>query len=310
MATSRYPRKAIPTLKLANGVSIPAIGFGSGTAWYKGKGGDKLAPAILSALDAGYRYFDSAEMYGNETQEAVALQKWLNRPGSKREELFLLSKLLPSIDTGIKAGCQCILKKLGVTYLDMLLLHAPFNQDGKPFRKPLISIWKDMEALVDAKMVRSIGVSNWRIADLEQIHSICRIKPCVNQIEYHPFLQQPKLNQWCKEHKILVMSYSGLSSLTTRCTALDTAVRSAAKRVGHCEAAVLLRWCFQGGHLPVTTTSKPVRLSQYMETFAFELTDQEMCAISKAGQSQPLRRYWTQCPQFNSDPSKEVPADV
>ena len=110
--------------------------------------------------------------------------------------------------------CRETLKALGVDYLDLYLIHAPFKSNGDPWTTPIQQIWSQMESLVDDGLVKAIGVSNWLVKDLEKIYDNARIKPACNQIEAHPYLQQDDLFQYCSERKIVVTAYAPLASIT------------------------------------------------------------------------------------------------
>ena len=118
---------SIPRIALRSGASIPSLGYGVGTAWFgRGKGGDALATCLHSALGAGVLHIDEAEMYKNEDATGEAFQGWIAK-GNRREAVFLTSKLLDGVSGGIEARCRQTLAALGVDYLDLYLLHAPFN---------------------------------------------------------------------------------------------------------------------------------------------------------------------------------------
>jgi len=302
------------------GRPIPAIGFGVGTAWFAATPGlqqTELARSVHAALDAGATqsaglsicHIDEAEMYQNEGTTGAAMSAWLTaNPATPRGSLFVTSKVM-SVDDGIESVCKRTLAALQLSYLDLYLIHAPFQRSGAPFATPLLEAWRQMEALVDAGLVRAIGVSNWRVADLRQIVDSARIAPSCNQVEAHPYLQQPALMRFCKEHSILVTAYSPLAPLTKPALhggPVDAAVAAAAAVHGRTMAQVLLRWSLQTGRLPVTTTSKPKRIGEYLGIFDFQLSAQQVHAISAAGALKQQRFFWTKCGgQFKDDPLEE-----
>ena len=186
---------------------IPELGFGVGTAFFKSSGQPDrealLTRSVHAALDAGFRHIDEAEMYENEATTGEALRAWLARnPGTPRSSLFVTSKVM-TVEAGIENVCRRSLAAMKLEYFDLYLVHAPWKKSGAPFEMPLAQVWKQMEALVDAGLVHLIGVSNWRIADLQQIVDDARILPACNQIEAHPYLQQPALMRYCREHSIV-----------------------------------------------------------------------------------------------------------
>ena len=299
-----------PLLPLCVAQDMPAVGFGVGTSWFKCPEDRKTAlkEAVTMALDAGFTHLDEAEMYANEDVTGVALQDWLSsHPNVPRDRLHITSKVM-SVDDGIEGVCRQSLSALGIERFDLYLVHAPFQRDGgKPFRKSLREVWREMEALVDLGLCRAIGVSNWRVCDLDEIFDGARIKPCCNQIEAHPYLQQPRLQQYCAERGILVTAYAPLAPLTKLPGGpVDAPVQAAADARGATPAQVLLRWCLQTGKGAITTTGRPERLEEYKGALRFELTPMEVDAISAAGLRSPRRLYWTQCaPMFQADPTLE-----
>ena len=211
-----------------------------------------------------------------------------------------------TVDDGIEAVCCRSLQALGCAYFDLYLVHAPFQRDGSPFSTSLPEVWRQMEALVYNGLAKAVGVSNWRVSDLQAIYEGAWIKPCCNQIEAHPYLQQPVLADYCAERKISLYAYAPLAPLTKVTGGpVDAPVNAAAVAHGKTPAQVLLRWCLQTGKVPITTTSRPERLEEYKGAFGFELSAGEVAAISEAGKQSPRRVYWVQCPGFNADPRLE-----
>ena len=231
-------------------------------------------------------------MYGNELASGPAVSRWLARTSTPRSELWITQKVI-SVDRGVEATCRASLKKMGVGYFDLYLVHAPFWKDGSAFEKSLPAVWREMEGLVEQGLVKNIGVSNWRVSDLAQIYDGATIKPAVNQIEAHPYLQQPKLLDYCKRRNIRVVAYAPLSPITKRRGGpVDAAVNAAAKAHGKTTGQVLLRWSAHMGMLAVTTTSKPARLRESLDVFSFELTPAEVDAISEAGKTAQHRAFF------------------
>ena len=300
---------SIPLVKLRATQLFPSLGFGVGTAWFKSADDRKpaLKAAVHAALDAGFMHLDEAEMYANEDCTGEALQEWLAKHPTPREQLHITSKVL-SVDAegGIEAVCRRSLQALGCEYFDLYLVHAPFQRDGSPFITPLPEVWQQMESLVEKGLAKAIGVSNWRVRDLQTIYDSARIKPCCNQIEAHPYLQQPTLADYCSERSIVLTAFAPLAPLTKVAGGpVDAPVAAAAAAHGKTPAQVLLRWCLQTGKIPITTTSRPERLEEYKGIFGFELSADEVSVISGAGNASPRRLYWVQCPAFNADPRLE-----
>lgn len=293
------------TLELAGGTPIPAMGFGAGTAWF-GATGDKaeaLKQSLTSALDVGFRHVDCAEMYKNDAPVGEAVCAWLAKAGVPRSELFVTNKVSSCDEPGVDATCRASLAATGLQYFDLYLIHAPVGRGG-PFKQTLLEIWRAMEALVDEGLVRAIGVSNWRVGDLEQVFEEARVKPVCNQVECHPYFQQTDLFEWCAARAVLVTAYGSLIPLKPRGEgspegrglaggAAEPAIMAAAERAQRTPAQVLLRWALQTGRGLITTTGKADRLQEYLGVFDFELSAAEVASISEAGASEsPQRVFW------------------
>lgn len=305
MAAKKFRAAGLP--------SMPPIGFGVGTAWFRSSGEEAvraLKDGVAAALDVGFRHLDEAEMYHNEQHTGEALQEWLQRTGTDRNELWVTSKAF-SLDGpgGIAAVCERSLAALGVGCFDLYLIHAPCTGSGEPFARPLREYWAEMEALVDAGKARHIGVSNWRIADLEQIAD-ARIAPWCNQVEAHPHLQQPALLAHCLERSIKLTAYAPLAPLTKSCFQdgpVAKVVADIAARLDITPAQVLLRWSLDTGRMPITTSSKPERLREFLAVSALApLPAADVEAITEAGNSAPRRTFWTKATgYFKEDPREE-----
>lgn len=291
-----------PQLTLASGHSIPAVGYGAGTTWFKGaKGEEALRDAVVVALDAGFTHIDDAEMYENEAAVGAGIRQWLEKTGRPRSELFVTSKVLGSIRRdGIEAGCRRTLASLGLEYLDLYLMHAPFSPTGEAFETPLPALWAQMEGLVAAGLVRSIGVSNFRVADLKAILAGAAIKPCLNQVELHLRLQQPRLAAFCAEQGVVMAAYGSLVPITAQDAKEEggagAPVRAAVEAVAAAHSVgpeqVLLARNLQRGIVCITTTTKPERLGNFLDAPKVTLTASELESLEAAGAAAPLRTFW------------------
>ncbi|KAL8293141.1 hypothetical protein RQP46_000835 [Phenoliferia psychrophenolica] len=195
-------------IRLTGDVLMPGISFGTGSDWRKNPRTEdddgvarELVDAVKEALAAGFRAFDTAEAYKNEKSLGVALQE----SGVPREELFLTSKILRTLDDPA-SEVRRQLALLQTTYLDLFLIHSPKAlKDGLD----LVTAWKSLEALVDEGLVRAIGVSNFEEEHFEQFIAEARIKPAVNQISMYPYIstKQFKIVRYCQEHGIIIQTY-------------------------------------------------------------------------------------------------------
>src|SRR5579864_3170264 len=220
-----------PELKLNNGNKIPQIGLGM---WLIKKEAECKA-AVEAALAAGYRHFDTAQYYKNEQYLGEALAQ----SGFPRSDVFITTKiandnqwwddLIPSFDES--------LNKLQSDYVDLLLIHFPVTETRGP-------AWRKMEEIYQSGRARSIGVSNYTVRHLEELLSDCKVKPVVNQVELHVFLQQPELVEFCKQHDIVVEAYSPLAHGHGM---KDRVLQDIADEYGKTPAQIMLRWCIEIG---------------------------------------------------------------
>ncbi|CAI6418299.1 ALI_HP2_G0007590.mRNA.1.CDS.1 [Saccharomyces cerevisiae] len=289
---------------LNNGNKIPAIAIiGTGTRWYKNEETDatfsnSLVEQIVYALKLpGIIHIDAAEIYRTYPEVGKALSL-TEKP---RNEIFLTDKYSPQIKVSDSPaeGLDLALKKMGTDYVDLYLLHSPLvSKEAHGFS--LEEAWKDMEQLYKSGKAKNIGVSNFAVEDLQRILKVAEVKPQVNQIEFSPFLQNqtPGIYKFCQEHDILLEAYSPLGPLQKK-TAQDDSqpffeyVKELSEKYIKSEAQIILRWVTKRGVLPVTTSSRPQRISDAQNLFSFDLTAEEVDKITELGlEHEPLRLYW------------------
>ncbi|CAI4037783.1 hypothetical protein SMKI_04G1160 [Saccharomyces mikatae IFO 1815] len=291
-------------ITLNNGNKIPAIAIiGTGTRWYKEEETDatfsnSLVEQIVYALKLpGIIHIDAAEIYRTYPEVGKALSL-TEKP---RNEIFLTDKYSTQIKVSESpaVGLDIALKKMGTDYVDLYLLHSPFvSKETNGFT--LEEAWKDMEQLYRSGKAKNIGVSNFAMKDLERILKVAEIRPQVNQIEFSPFLQNqtPGIYKFCQENDILLEAYSPLGPLQKRTTKDESLpffeyVKELSEKYIKSEAQITLRWVTRRGVLPVTTSSKPQRISDAQNLFSFDLTDEEVNQITELGlEHEPLRLYW------------------
>ena len=260
-------------MDLANGHIIPAPGFGT----FKTPDGEVCVNAVREAIAAGYRHIDTAAIYGNE----VSVGEGIRQGGVAREELFVTSKVWNSergYDKTLKA-CEKTLSDLGLDYLDLYLIHWPANRLQFGDRADAINIdtWRAMERLVDEKMVRSAGLSNFYVEHMGPVLSAASIAPVVDQIEFHPGLLQEDTVALCRRNGILVEAWGPLGQGHLL---QHPVIARIAEAHGRSIAQVLLRWCFQRGVLPLVKSVHAERIRENLAIFDFELTDGEMDVIT------------------------------
>ncbi|KAI0865321.1 aldo/keto reductase [Xylaria cubensis] len=278
----------MPRLKLDDGHEIPMLGYGLGTARSK-EDAEKVIDLTVMAIKSGYYHLDGAQSYKNEAELGTAIKK----SGVDRSKLFVTTKL-QNMNTDVPTSFAESLVRLGLAYVDLYLIHAPFSASSP---EQLQQTWADLEAIQASGRARSIGVSNFSVANLETILKTARTPPVVNQIEFHPYLQHEPdgLLKFCREKKIAVVAYGALTALTKAspgpCDDLYTAL---AKKYGVPEADVALRWCIDQGIVAITTTANEQRLQGYIKRLpAFKLTPKEIENITQEGRKKNFRAYWT-----------------
>lgn len=257
-------------MKLKNDIPIPEIGLGV----YKMEAGAEMNAAVGAAYQAGYRLFDTAQMYRNE----AALGDALKANQIPRAEVFLVSKVdndsqwyEPTIDS-----LHLSLEKLQTSYLDAFLVHWPGQNTERTLRT-----WQAMEELYRQGLTRSIGVCNFEISQLEFLLSHCQIQPMINQIEHTPLFHDETLVSFCKEHDIQVMAWAPLQ----RGNFGNTVIQSIAEKYHKTPAQILLRWNVQQGIIPIPKSKNPARLAENIAVFDFELEQDDMAKLNQMNQN-------------------------
>lgn len=264
------------TFTLNNGVEIPCIGFGT----FKAADG-KNAEVLQTAIEAGYRYFDTASFYETETYLAEAIEK----SGRKRKEFFITSKAWKT-ELGyeqVKEAFQRSLDALHTEYLDLYLIHWPLPEEGYENWKELdIATWKALEELYREGKIKAIGVSNFLPHHLENLLEHCDICPAVNQIEFHPGYTQEMTVQYCKDHGILVQAWSPIG----RRALLDNAmIQEMASRYQVSAAQICIRYALQRGIVPLPKSSAMERMKQNQDVFGFEISQEDMFRLGTMAQT-------------------------
>ncbi len=259
-----------PALTLNDGHDIPAIGFGT----YPLKG-DEAHDAITSALDTGYRLLDSAVNYGNEAEVGKAARDWLKANGVDRDQLTVQTKLPGrhhDYESALDSGMES-LERLGLDRIDVLLIHWPNPITGK-YR----DAWRGLVELQRRGVVRTIGVSNFTADHLSDIVDDTGVTPAINQIELHPYFTQEHMRAVHADRGILTQSWSPLGKRQAPFEESAVADASAAHAVTPAQA--ILRWQVQLGSVPLPKSATPERQADNLDVFGFELTQEEMDAIS------------------------------
>ncbi|KRE95974.1 2,5-diketo-D-gluconic acid reductase [Nocardioides sp. Soil774] len=260
----------IPTYALNDGTTLPAIGFG--TYPLRGEAGIR---AMVGALEAGYRLLDTAVNYDNEFEVGEAVR----RSGLPRDEVLIASKIPGrhhAYDDAI-ASVRGSLERLGVEHTDLHLIHWP-----NPSQGTYVEAWRALVQLQKDGLVRSIGVSNFTPTHLQRIIDDTGVTPAVNQVEMHPRFPQAELREVHERLGIRTEAWSPMGK--RRAPLEEEAVTAAASAHGVSPGQVILRWHVQLGSLPIPKSADPARQAQNLDVFGFELTDDEVAAITALGE--------------------------
>lgn len=252
------------TITLNDGVKIPAVGFGTFLIPPDGS----TYKAVREAIDAGYRHIDTATAYYNEEEVGKAVRD----SGIPREEIFVTSKLWVShfgYDRA-KLGIERSLKKLGMDYIDLYLIHQPYGD--------VLGAWKAMEEVKAEEKLRSIGVSNMTPKIWNSLVPQFETMPSVNQIECNPFSQQKAIREIMGKKDVKVECWGPLGQ-GSRDLLTNEAIRSIGERYGKNVGQVILRFEVQEGMIVLPKSTNPERIKSNLDIFDFTLTDDEMSAI-------------------------------
>lgn len=264
----------VPTITLNNGVVMPALGFGVFQT-----PPDETRIAVTEALRVGYRHIDTAAAYGNERGVGDAIKDC----GLDRSDVFLETKIWIN-DYGYDETLHGFTKsagKLGVEQIDLLILHQPLPS---AFDRTL-DAYRALETLLADGKVRAIGISNFMPEHLERLLPEVRVVPAVNQIEVHPYFQQPEVQALNAKHGILTQAWAPIGGITfyrpgfSKSTLEDPVILDIAKAHGKSAAQVMLRWGVQEGRSVIPKSVKASRIAENFDVFGFELTPQQVSAI-------------------------------
>jgi 2,5-diketo-D-gluconate reductase A len=255
---------SIPAVTLHDGVEIPQLGFGVFQV-----PPEDTQRVVEEALETGYRHIDTAAAYRNERGVGAAIAT----SGIPREEVFVTTKLWNS-QQGYEStlgACEKSLARLGFDYVDLYLIHWPVPTEGRS-----LDTWRAFERIHAEGRSRTIGVSNFRVEDLEMLEREADVQPTINQIELHPHLPQAELRAWHLEHRIATESWSPLAQGDLL---VNETIASVAARHSRTPAQVILRWHLQLDNVVIPKSVTPARIRENFELFDFELSDDDMTEI-------------------------------
>ncbi|KAJ7268009.1 Aldo/keto reductase [Mycena rebaudengoi] len=268
-------------IKLNDGHEIPSLGFGT---WKLGNGESPIHQ-VDQAISVGFAHVDTAQAYRNEAEAGIAIRE----SGLERKDIFITTKYSGVDGLDIKTSINNSLKNLGVSYVDLYLIHHP-----RLATPDIPTAWKEMEDIQEQGLVKSIGVSNFEVNDLAILLASAKVKPVANQILLHPYVyaRQLPILEYAAKHQIVIEAYSALIPVTSLPGGpVDAPVGKIADRLGVSVDQVLLAWTKAKGAVVVTTSSKKERLLGYLNAGDLKLTDDDIISIDAAGaKGAPLTR--------------------
>ena len=270
---------------LNNGVKMPMAGIGTFLLTP-----DEAEASVLSALQSGYRLIDTANAYVNEKAVGRAMKK----SGLPREEIFLETKLWPAFYEQLDA-VEKTLARLDTDYIDLLLIHQPAGD--------YLAGYRLMEQAYEAGKVRAIGLSNFNVDQIEEIMSVCKVRPAVLQTELHPYNQEPKLKKLLKENGIVSQAWYPLGH-GDKALLNEPLFADLGEKYGKSAAQIILRWHMQDGNIVIPGSRNPDHIKANFDLFDFVLTDDEMARIAALNQD---KRYYTSTPELLKKYAQMVP---
>jgi 2,5-diketo-D-gluconate reductase A len=256
-----------PTISLIHGAALPVLGFGTSPLR-----GHEAVAAVRTAIDTGYRLIDTAENYQNEDAVGQAIRE----SGVDRADIFLTTKFnrrWHSVD-GVRQAAEASLQRLGMDYLDLLLVHWP-----NPDQDRYVDALRGLSKLLDAGIVRAIGTSNFKPAHLQRVLDATEIVPDVNQIQLSPYATRGANRAYHAEHGIVTESWSPLGASSGELRT-DPVITEIAARYGKSPTQTILRWHIQLGLVPIPRSGNPGRIAENLAIFDFTLDEADMERIS------------------------------
>jgi len=287
------------TLSFANGDTIPMLGLGT----WKSEPGE-VYEAVLEAIKVGYRHIDCAPIYGNEPEVGQAISEAIEQGIVEREELWITSKLWCNAHKKhqVLPALKQTLSDLGLDYLDLYLVHWPvvlkdevdFPEKGEDMvsleKVPVQETWKGMQGCVKEGLASHIGVSNFSAKKIGEIYEYASLKPEMNQVEMHPFLQQQDLVDFCTKQGTYITAYSPLGSMdrppmlkqeNEPILLEHPVITGIADKHDATPAQVLIKWAIQRGTVVIPKSVNPGRIKENFESLQLQLKDDDMAAIKE-----------------------------
>ena len=270
---------------LNNGLSMPMAGIGTFLLTP-----DEAEASVLAALEDGYRLIDTANAYVNEKAVGRAMKK----SGLKREEIFLETKLWPSFYENVDAVDKT-LERLGTEYIDLLLIHQPAGN--------YVAGYRQMEKAYKEGKVKSIGLSNFNQAQIEEILGLCQVKPAVLQTEVHPYFQEQELKSFLSKEGMVIQAWYPLGH-GDKALLEEPLFTELGKKYGKTNAQIILRWHIQDGNIVIPGSKNPAHIKDNFDLFDFSFTEEEMEKIAALDKN---TRYYYSTPEMLKKYAEIVP---
>ena len=266
------------TKKLNNGVEMPMLGFGT----YQVTDPEECKNSVLTAIRAGYRLIDTAVAYGNEDAVGAGIKAAIDEGIVKREELFITTKMwFRAFETeDCRNAMEESLKKLGLEYIDMVLLHWPYGN--------VYAAWRVLEEYYEAGKINAIGVSNMEADRLIDLITFNKVKPALNQIETHLYCQRLEEKTWLQKYEVAHQAYAPLGQGRANEMFAEETVKKIAEKYGKTPAQVLLRFLIQSDVAVIPKSVHEERIRENIDIFDFELTSDDVDALKKLDKAVPM----------------------
>ena len=286
--------KTLPKFFESDNSKVPSIGIG--TAFMT----SDIADVIYFSIKDGTRLIDTASRYGSEEGVGKGIKRAIEEGIVKREDLFITTKLGKHEMTEAEEAIKRSLKTLQLDYIDLYLLHWPkffnYNEKGeKTHLMPMHKIWPIMESFVEKGYTKHIGVSNYNVQSLLNLLSFCKIKPFVNEVEFHPYLYQKKLSDFCKREKIIIFGYNPLVKGSYCAKTADEEHRNLlgeeliinlSKKYNKTVGQIVLNWSISRNVIPIPMTSNPHRMKENLGSTEFVMEKEELEKIDNLNRNQ------------------------
>ena len=256
------------TVLLNSGYTMPILGLGTYALDH-----DTCVNSVMALLESGGRLIDTAYMYGNEEAVGEGVRRGMEEYGIPREDIFVITKIYPNQFSDPEAAIDMALEKLGIGYIDMMLLHHPGANDVKAY--------KAIEKYVEAGKIHSLGLSNWYVEELTEFLPQVTIMPALVQNEIHPYYQEQDVVPFIQEKGIVVQCWYPLGGRGYTADLLgNETIQSIAQAHGVSAAQVILRWDLQRGIVVIPGSSNPEHIRENLDLFGFKLSNDEMGQIA------------------------------